>query len=371
MPRTVSADLQEILKAYKKRETLVIYLADDSVLRLSRGKVEGEKGGYSNWIRSVSGLRMSIDGAIDRITIDVQNVTSEMGFTLASNLRLLDYATADYGRVYQSLRNPALIEHHDRLFRGVLANAEADEEIIKIELIVDYESLGAVIASRGLSARCWWTYQNGIECTSSSPLGSCPKNRAACVRRGAEHENGGWEEYEEPYSAPPGSGGNEGGGIGGGNSGPCFTLDTLIWTPAGEVPIGDLPVGKLDKPMPVVSFNEHTGEISFDDEILEVFEHDVTGYFTLEFEHGSVNVTPEHPFFRELDRFTIADQFRLGDTTMAVPSGDAWCNSRLLKIRWNSDSEVKVRNLHVRKNNTYFANRYGVHNTKPLEGPLS
>lgn len=153
MPRDWSTDLQEIHQAYKRRDTLDLYLADNTVLHLSRGHVErdlGEKVGivvYDNWIRSVEDLRSSIEQSIDRITIKCQNVDSQLGFKLASDLRLLDFAVADYGKIYQSLTNPALIEDIPQVLRGVLSNAEVDEQNFKVELIVDYDSMGRIIAA--------------------------------------------------------------------------------------------------------------------------------------------------------------------------------------------------------------------------------
>jgi hypothetical protein len=57
--------------------------------------------------------------------------------------------------------------------------------------------------------------------------------------------------------------------------------------------------------------------------------------------------------------------FQLGDTVKVVKDG--WEDSVLRSIRWNSDARVMVRNLHVRGNQTYFANRCAVHNVKPLQ----
>jgi hypothetical protein len=361
MPREFSTTLQQIFAAYKRRDTLDIYLNDETVLHLSRGSVTRSIGEtdvtYQNWIRSVDDLRGSIEASIDRITVTCQNVNSELGFDLASDMRLLDYALADYGKQYQSIRNPALIEDIPQVFRGVLANAETDEQNITFELIVDYESLGSIVASRALSPRCWWTYKGGTECHSTSEAEDCPQTRKACARRGVEHEFGGWEAFIEPTNSPPGGGGNDGGGIG---TGTCFTLDTPVWTPEGALPIGELKVGQR-----IISFDPETGVIDCEDEITKVLDHEAAGFYTFEFEHGEINVTPEHRLFRANNIFVLADMFKIGDTVRA--NTGQWFDSRLKRIRWNSDQKVPVRNLHVRHNRTYFANRCGAHNAKPLE----
>lgn len=367
MGRDWSANLQTIHQAYKRRDTLDIYLNDNTVRRLSRGAVTRGANTYLNYIRSVGDMESSIERSVDRINIRCQNVNSALGFDLASNLRLLDYALCDYGKIYQSSRNPALIEDIPQVFRGVMANAEVDEQNFNVELIVDYESMGAILASRGLS-RCQWTYKNGIECTSVSGLTTCPKDRESCKLRGKEWENGGWEHFEEPVSTPPGGddgGGDGGGGIGGGS---CFTADTQIWTPSGEYSFEQIKERFELGLKSIYSFNPHTGEISAD-EIEEVFTHRVTGFFTLEFEHAIIKVTPEHPFLIDWGLFKPADAFNRLETTK-IFAGD-WVNSKLLKIKWNSDVSETVYNCRVRHNRTYFANGAGIHNSKEdPRGPI-
>lgn len=360
MPRTESPDLTTIFEAYKRRDSLDVYLADDTALRLSRGKVIRTIGGssveYQNYIRSVGDLNSSFEKSIDRIEIVGQNINSELGFNLASDLRLLDYAICDYGKSYQSIRNPSLLEDIPQVFRGVLADAEADEEFFRFDLIVDYESLGNIIALRGLGAKCAFTYKNGIECTSTSASATCARTRRHCTKNGVEFENGGWEYFEEPTSFLPGSGGNGGGGN-------CFTGETLIWTPKGYVPIGEMSE-RIKKDRSIYSFNETTGEI-IEDEIVKVFRHETKGYFTFDFEHASLNVTPEHRLFTALSTFTAADKFKINDTIRAFV--EDWFNSKLVRIKWHSDKTIEVFNLHVRHNHTYFANNCAVHNRKDDE----
>jgi hypothetical protein len=369
MPRTQDSDLTTIFQAYKRRDYLDIYLNDSTVVHLSRGAVTRTIAGvptvYNNWIRSVGDLSSTIDQSIDHISVVGQNVSSVLGLDLASNLRLMDYAIVEYGKQYQSLID-AEFQLDIKLFAGVLANAEADLEHFSMEMIVDYESLGSVIANRGMGPLCWFLYKNGIECTSASGLTSCPKTRTACVTRGVEHQMGGWEFFEQPASSPPGSGGDGGGGVGGGDDGgdiPCFTLDTNIWLPSGEVSFGELPLGKPSERIPLVSFDKLTGEIDYDDEIVEVFEHEVVGYFTFEYDDGrTLPPTCNHRIWQGFGKFKQADDFRINDRMKVFT--DRWSSPRLKKIKWNSDAKVKVRNLHAKKNHTYFANRTAVSNVK-------
>lgn len=356
--REWAGDLQTILQSYRRRDWLDLYLADDSVLNLSRGAVNRNSIVYDNWIASVEELNCSIESSVDRITIHCQNVNSLLGFNVASNLRLLDYAIGKYGKIYQSVRNPSLSEDLDS-FNGVLANAEVNEKRISFEFVVDYESLGSLVSNRGLSPRCWWTYKNGIECTSTSLLPTCPKTRAACIKRGAEKDFGGWEFFEEPTSDLPSGGGNQ-------NPGPCFTGETFIWTPDGDVPIGEIRERFERGKKSVYSFNPLTGEI-IEDEIVEVFEHTAKHFFTFDFEHAAVNVTPEHPFLVDWGEFKAADKFKRGKDTTKIYDRE-WSNSKLKRIKQNSDRHETVWNFHVKNNCTYFANQCAVHNSKsPIE----
>lgn len=356
MPRIQSFELSQIFAqgSYSRKATLDIYKANNTVLRLSRGAVARGSITYDNYIRSVDDLSSSMERSIDRISIVCQNVNSVLGFDVASDLRLLDYAIAYYGKIYQSNRNPALIEDIPTMFPGVLANAEADEQNIKFELIVDYESMGAIIASRGLSPLSWWTYKNGIESTSASPLPNNP-TRAGYKEREREWEHGGWEFFEEPVSTPPGSGEYN-------PPDPCFTSDVLVWTPDGSIPIGEMKQRFNQGRRSVFSFDTETGEI-IEDEIERVWEHAATGYFTFYFGDDSLNVTKEHRMLNDFGKFLAADSFNLGDTIKASRGGK-WFDNEITRIKWNSDKQETVWNLKVKKNRTYFANGNAVSNRK-------
>jgi hypothetical protein len=359
VPREWSTDLEEIHQAYRRRDTLDLYLNDDSELHLSRGSVTRSLVSYENVIRSVSDLRGTIDAGVDRVTINCQNVDSLLGFNLASNLRLLDYAIADYGRIYQSERNLSLKEDIPEFFRGVLANAECDEQNISFEFIDTLESLGSIVASRSLSPLSAWRSLNGIEVTAAATVTN-PKTRADFIANGKEWEFGGWEFFEEPVSNLPGTGGNDGGT----GTGTCFPGHTKIWTPRGEFSFSEIDDRFQNGINSIYSFNPHTGEVEID-EIEEIFIHQSSGYFTLEFEHREVDVTREHPFLIDWGLFRPADGFnRLDTTKIFLTESKTWVNSRLLKIKWNSDLKETVFNCRVKKNGTYFANGCAVHNSK-------
>ena len=87
MSRIESNNLTEILKSYTRRDTLLLYLNDQTTLPLSRGAVVRDGVTYKNYIRSVGDLSASFDRAVDNIEITCQNVNSELGYNLASNYK--------------------------------------------------------------------------------------------------------------------------------------------------------------------------------------------------------------------------------------------------------------------------------------------
>lgn len=211
MPRTQNSNLTNIFAgAYSRRETLVLYLQDGTIKYLSRGAVT--RGGivYQDYIRSIGDFVKS-DKEVDRMQVTCQNINSELGLLTASDQRLLDYAIADYGIVYQSIGDPALVEDYPQVFRAAVASADLTEKETTFYLITDFESLGATVANRGLKEKCVAAYKNGIECTSLSIELTCPKTRFACRRRNREYQFLGWEFFEEPTDSAPGSAGNNGG----------------------------------------------------------------------------------------------------------------------------------------------------------------
>lgn len=354
MPRTWSTDLQTIHQAYRRRDTLDLYLNDESELHLSRGAVTRSAIDYENVISSVSELRTSIDSGVDRVTIECQNVDSLLGFNLASGLRLLDYAVGDYGKIYQSFRTPSLVEDIPQVFRGVLANAEASETKISFEFVVDFESLGSIIASRGLGPRCWWRNQNGIECEA---VAACSQTRFTCE---SEKDFGGWEFFEDPASNVPGDGGNDDGGIG---TGECFLGRHLVTVPEGTVRLDELQARFNEGKRTIISVDPQNGRLEVD-EILEVFESERTGFYTLTFEHGEFHVTRDHPFLVDWNTFRPADQLKRGDTAKTLAG--RWFDSPLRRIKWNSDRTEKFYCCRVKKNQTLIVDNFAVHNRSEL-----
>lgn len=354
MPREQDSALTSIFSgSHSRRDFCVLYLANGVTKHLSRDKFVRDGIAYQPYIRSVGDL-VKTSREVDALTLTFQNINSELGLIAASDLRLLDYAVVEYGRRYQSNLNASLITDYPLLFRGVLESAQITERVLQLTLITDFESLGNVIASRQPKEKCVWAYKNGLECTSVSSELTCSKTRFACQKRLKPFQFGGFEYFEEPIDSAPGSAGNEGGVevISPG----CFSLDTKIRLKNSDVEIGNLPLGSVS--IPCISFDPRTEKLS-SDRIIFVHEFEKADIYELEFEHGTIRVTAEHPIFRGFGSFRKVGDWRLSDEAKFFNNG--WRKSKLMKMRRFVD-KITVRNVTVEKHETFFANSLAVHN---------
>jgi len=142
---------------------------------------------------------------------------------------------------------------------------------------------------------------------------------------------------------------HNGGGGGGGGKG-CFSFDTLIETPMGDVPISSLKKG--DK---VFSFDEKENKhIDFVDEVL-VHENEVLGQF--EFNGGKVLVTPIHWMLSHNNSFTEAQGF---SSKLSVVNAKGYLQA--FQHYTLIEGRHTVYNLLIKKNHTFIAGGLRVHN---------
>jgi hypothetical protein len=141
-----------------------------------------------------------------------------------------------------------------------------------------------------------------------------------------------------------------------------FTPTTLVATPTGNVPIGELEVGDL-----VTARDEATGETSTRAvEAVLIHEDAITG--TVVIDGQNVETTPEHPFF-SLDRgFVPAAELRVGEL-VASEAGDP---GRVDAVAWNGGPQ-RMWNLTVATDHTFFVGTGGwwVHNACKLPDELA
>lgn len=361
MPRIVASGLTDILANGYRRDALEIYLADGTIRRLSRGAVTRSGNVYANSIQSVGEIKNSIGSPVNRLEIKCQNIDSTLGGDVASSLRKLTYAFARYTRDYVSHRGVDSVTEADPFF-GVVSGVTATEKDISYEIVSDLESIGKVLASRTFSPRCPWVYKNGIECTSTSGLGACPKDLTSCIARGKPWEHGGWEFFENPVSEPPGPDINPPGG-----GGDCFIQDTLINTENGYVPIDRIEVGQR-----VMAFDELTG-IILPQKVIGTTKTKYTGPMTtFEFYATGFPITmkPTHRIFTGTE-MRIADNWEINDLAHYIPPtgkipSTLGSRTKLRSIGVGQVSDIYVYNLQVEHFATYFAGGIAVSNSKPI-----
>lgn len=160
---------------------------------------------------------------------------------------------------------------------------------------------------------------------------------------------------------------------------PCFSGDTLIFTSAMSFkPISEIKVGDF--------VMTHKGEYC---EVEEVMSRTVNKYYTVYLDTGlKIKTTENHPFYVKKDRNSIPDWIAAKDLTsnmfVGFPrslirdygneflygfnfffDGDYyWCP--IEKKSRVSNKELKVYNLAVKRDNSYLAYGFAVHNCQPF-----
>jgi hypothetical protein len=365
MPRSVSTVLQSLLikSAVESQSTLELIYSDGTIKHLATTNFSDGKNDYVGDLRRVGDISQSLTVAADRVSVSCQNIDRTFGADVASVLRKLDNATAIIGRFYRDIQNPLNFAHRT-LFRGKVANATADELSVTFDVISEPVAAGVCVAMRTLSENCSFRYKTDLRCGATSTEAVCNKiwkSKGGCIGRDNAHRFGGFTFPNPPTPTTPGSGGNLGGISGGGyESGNCFSGDTLIWCPKGDVPIRDLSEGSA-----VFAFNEKTLEIErcF---VTRKNRHVVARFYEFEFSTGEkLIVTPEHLIFVG-GTFLPADKLRLREKvwTQQLIQAKTSSFSNISQIRFYGNSLLEVFSLEVSKLHTHFANGIAVHNAK-------
>ena len=140
-----------------------------------------------------------------------------------------------------------------------------------------------------------------------------------------------------------------------GLKGACFVAGTKIVTTSGLVPIESIKVGNM-----IQSFNPGTMEVS-EKEVIDTIEKQTSELVHISINNEIIDATTNHPFY-VIDRgFVKAKDLREGDVLCTV-------NGEYVIVEWVQheilERPVKVYNLNVDDNHTYFVgeNGVGVHN---------
>lgn len=126
----------------------------------------------------------------------------------------------------------------------------------------------------------------------------------------------------------------------------CFTADTEIYTPEGEVPIAEVNVGDL-----VWSYNQKTGETT-QCLVVNVFKHDVNSLLIICVGDEVIETTSEHPFWVQGKEWVKASELVVGDNLFTSDS----LHLSIEDIGVIEGSTI-VYNLEVEGDHTYFVSQ--------------
>jgi hypothetical protein len=134
-----------------------------------------------------------------------------------------------------------------------------------------------------------------------------------------------------------------------GSKGGCFTFETKVLTPKGELQISEIKVGD-----DVICFDEN-GNL-FESKVTETFKHEDKQVHLYVFSDGyTVNSTKNHPFYTK-NGFTEIGNLNIGESVIDINGKEIY----LLEI---IDMGIQsVFNIEVEKYHTYIANGIRVHN---------
>jgi hypothetical protein len=316
MARTVDSQLNGFLEHCESQSALILtvptlgtkrWIQEDALIETT---ISGNT--FLPDLQATDELRQSIENPVDRVSVTIQNVDTDLGIELITNPEKFMFAEATIPRLYRNSRDYS-DSQLKTLFRGVVTAVDADEKQVKFEFSPDYVAFGACVAADTFT---------GDE----------------------------WKFPELPVSTPPGTGDDI---IIIGDP-TCFPAGTQISIPFGRQNIEDIKVNDI-----VRCFHDATGKITTS-YVTEIFKHKAFELLKIEFADGTIlNVTPEHLIYTT-QGWISAGKLDLNSQVY----GESWS----LKTVWNIESKKEwtdVFNFEVADYHTYYAEGIAVHNRKP------
>lgn len=347
MGRSVNQNLLNLLQSGAHYDTVQISLSSGAQKKISHADLSQQLGGswlahfgevtyiaadgeQSKEVCAVGATAQTLGAEVDRVDVTIQNVDTAIGTDVVSAARTLRFATAATGKFLFDHLNPANFEHRI-LFDGIVAATNATERVGKISIISDRVAAGDALATKTLSPRNGFTYND-----TSLPV-------------------------------PPSS---SGGGRGTGDGNPCFVGETLILTTGGEIPIREL-VEEFERKRTfrwqVYCFDPLT-RLVYKTEVKQAFRHSVPRSQILNYElhHAArLGVTPTHGIETALGK-RAAGKLTAEDVLFApdLLRGKLTA-SGIYGFSWQAGNDsVEVFNFEAAIWHTYFANRTAVYNSK-------
>lgn len=355
MPRVVSPN-RAILRQGElfSNSTVEIRLKDGTVFNLTTTdfsfSIPGIDQEFVPGLIRVGDISESLGTAANSVLLTLANTNNQFGVLAADVGRSLELARVFVRRWNRNIERLPSVQSHDHYFSGKAVKVSPFEkkneddrivENVELDIVLDTTAAGVSIATETLSARNGWRFP---EVTVPSP--PTPSEGAGGI-------------ILEPVS-----GGYIGSDLGERN---CFVAGTLIETPKGAVPI-EILIERFLK-------GEKVNVLSFDPKTLRVEKDSVTGTsrstakmtMAIQSKTGNcVRATPNERFLTGAEKFTPLRSLQKSSRLFV------WENNWAQTTHPTGepaviDEPVEVFNLKVRKNHTFIANGFFVHNTKAIQ----
>jgi hypothetical protein len=334
-------------------------------LYISSQSVEYGGNNYEPRLRGEVNIRQTLGGATDGGAVPVDNTDFEMGLKFVPRERFVDGSQVE---IYKAFRVAGTV-YADKVMDCVIYGPALSmaNNSVTLNLVGDFYDPNKKLGAFPLAQRCvhrfnkngtlspavdpcgWQTFQGG------DPL-HCGKTQDDCISHNNLHRIGAIPFFAN-VTVTILSGDESSSGIPTGGS-YCFTSDTPVLLPTGETRrIGEFAHGDL-----VMSFNPATGELE-EDRVEKVFINTTNEILRLIYADGvTIDTRPEHPFFIEPNVFIPARDLIAGNDYLCF-DGDKFKYVQLVeKQEIKLKGRVEVRNLSVRKNQTFIVSGRGVHN---------
>jgi hypothetical protein len=158
MARTVDSQLNGFLEHCESQSALILTVPTVGTKRWIQedALIETTIGGntYLPDLQATDELRQSIENPVDRVSVTIQNVDTDLGIELITNPEKFMFAEATIPRLYRNSRDYS-DSQLKTLFRGVVTAVDADEKQVKFEFSPDYVAFGACVAADTFTGDEW------------------------------------------------------------------------------------------------------------------------------------------------------------------------------------------------------------------------
>lgn len=323
MGRTLSSTLDQILAGATRDIdwTVELTFPDETGFKFATSPLVFSRGTFTNDLEEVSEIRQTLEAAVDRVSLAIQNKDRVLGLHIAANWQKWRNCQAVIGRMYYEVAGGQRtgVQEWIETFRGTVQQPVPDDLQVAFDVIPDTVAPGEIVAAHNLNLPCGWLFKDPKTCAYTGPETVCDHHlKSDCTKYANTHHFGGMESNQNPDATVPGSGGDPtgGGDGGGGDRIPCPRKDQFVRIKGADGRIATCRAAQLttDKylwhPIKQKFVKVRSTEIIPDQPIWEIVAA-----------NGAVGYSSHrHPvlWFREHATGARVDGFRTGDPVLTV-----------------------------------------------------